>query len=61
MLQKFLFMGPLLDDPSVVNIPKPKPGGIGGRPEGFPSKMFYIQIGNYGAYWWTPSHSLNLF
>ena len=27
MLQKFLFMGPLLDDPGIIQIPTPKPGG----------------------------------
>ena len=34
--------------------------GDRGRPEGFPLKMFHVQIGNYGAYWWAYSHSLNL-
>ena len=38
MLQKFLFMGPLLDEPSVIHIPKPTPGGVGGRLGGLSSQ-----------------------
>ena len=42
MLQKILFMGPSLDDPCVIHKPIPKLGGIWGRPEGFPLKMFHV-------------------
>ena len=60
MLQKFLLISTLLDDPCVVHKPKPIPGGIRGRLEGFPVKMLHIQTGNYGADWWPHHHSLNL-
>ena len=34
--------------------------GVRGRPEGFPLKMFHIQIGNSRAYQWPHCCSLNL-
>ena len=60
MVKKCLFMSLLLDDPSIIHKPKPIPGWVGDRLESFSLKMFYIQIGNYGAYWRPHCHSFNL-
>ena len=49
MIQEKLFMGLLLDDPSVIHKPVPKPWGTGGRPKGFPLKILHVQDGYYGA------------
>ena len=61
MIQKKFLMSLLLDDPSVIHTPIPKPGVVRGRLKGFSLKMFHIQVGYYQAYRWPHSHSFNLF
>ena len=39
----------LLDDKGVVHLPKPKPGWIGGRADGFGFKLFHELVGNKRA------------
>ena len=59
MIQKYLFMGMLLDDPCVIHKPKPYLGGWQQTLRLFPENI-PLQIGNYRTYWWAHSLSLNL-
>ena len=48
MLKELLALFCLLDDKSVIHIPKPKPGWIGGSADGLGFNLFHKQAGYYG-------------
>ena len=61
MVNELQAMLSLSNDKGVLHIPKPKPGWIGGRADGFGFELFHEEVNNKGAKGRTLGCMIDLF